>query len=136
MCLPVFLSARVHGESVPSPSLAPSPYTPLHSASKKPRKQQSAVVDPNRAYKQHYKSSLQTSNSIQLRFGLSHLHLTQVRRDTAVQPLTILAVEVTVVACLKTISLSRSRLYSASYNVFPPVFFCCPTKENNKHRAH
>lgn len=37
----------------------------------------------------------QTSNSIQLRFGLSHRHLTQVRQDTAMQPLTILAVEVT-----------------------------------------
>lgn len=53
------------------------------------------VVDSNRPYKQHHKSSLQTSNSIQLRFGLSHLHLTQVRQDTAVQPLTILAAEVT-----------------------------------------
>lgn len=64
--------------------LLPSPYTPL-SASKKQRKQQSAVVDSNRAYKQHHKSSLQTSNSIQLRFGLSHLHLTQVRQASAVQ---------------------------------------------------
>lgn len=35
------------------------------------------------------------TNSIQLRFGWSRPHLTQVRQDTAMQPLTILAVEVT-----------------------------------------
>lgn len=70
-------------------------FVSLHTAPKKQRKQQSAVVDSNRPYKQHHKSSFQTSNSIQLRFGLALLHLTQVRQDTAVQPLTILALEVT-----------------------------------------
>lgn len=135
-CLPVLLSAWVSVRvSASLPSLPH--YTPLHSASKKQRKQQSAVVDSNRPYKQHYKSSLQTSNSIQLRFGLSHIHLTQVRRDTALQPLTILAAEVTASlwpSCLKTISLSHSWLCSASFNVFP-VFFCYTTKEN-RNRAH
>lgn len=69
-----------------------STYTPLHSRSTKQREQQSAVVEPNRAYKQHHKSSLSSSHSVQSRFGLSHLRLTQ---DTARQPLTVLAAEVT-----------------------------------------
>lgn len=60
--------------------------------SKKQRKEQSAVVDSNRAYKQRYKSSLQTSNSIQRRLGLSNLHLAQVRQAAAMRPLTVPAV--------------------------------------------
>ncbi len=94
VCLPFGLSVCMGvSASVLRPSIALSPYTPLHRASKKQREQQSAVVDSNRAYKQRYKSSLRASNSIQLRFGLSHVHLTQVRHDE--QPQTILAVKVT-----------------------------------------
>lgn len=105
--------------------LHPSLPLSLQNASQKQRKQQTSVVDSNRAYKQPYKSSLQTSN---FRFVLSHLHLTQVRQDTAVQPLTILAEEVTVALRLPVskLSLCLSRSVVALF----------PTKENNKNRAH
>lgn len=106
------------------PSLPLSSYAPLQNAYQKQRKQQTSVVDSNRAYKQPYKSSLQTSN---FRFVLSHLHLTQVRQDTAVQPLTTLAEEVTVALRLPVskLSLCLSRSVVALF----------PTKENNKNRA-
>lgn len=70
-------------------------------------------------------NSLQTSN---FRFVLSHLHLTQVRQDTAVQPLTTLPEEVTVALRLPVskLSLCLSRSVVALF----------PTKQNNKNRAH
>lgn len=75
--------------------------------------------------KKPYKSSLQTSN---FRFVLSHLHLTQVRQDTAVQPLTTLPEEVTVALRLPVSKLSLCLSHS--------VVALFPTKENNKNRAH
>lgn len=139
VCLPAFLSAWDACVFVLRPSLALSPYKPLRSASKKKRKQQSAVVDSNGASKQHYKCSLQTSYSQQLWSGLSHLHLTQVRKETTRQPLTILAVEVTVILwppiwkqflCLAHSFAMRPSKYSLL------LMLCFPTKEKCTDRAH
>lgn len=135
VCLPASLSVSV---SELRPSTALFPNTPLRSASKKQGKQQSAVVDSNRAYKQHHKSSLQTSNSIQLRFGLSHLHLSQVRQDSATQPLTVLAVVATVTLwllvwkqflCLAHSSAMRPLTYS-------PLFSCVTQPKKTTRTGH
>lgn len=132
MCVSVFVSARV--------SCSLSPYTPLHSASKKQRKQQSAVVDLNRPYKQHHKSWFQTSNSIQLRFGLSSPpHTGQTGHGRATAKPSWRQRWLRICGLLSENSFFVSLLWLTAlqciFNIFPPVFFWYPTKKN-KDRAH
>lgn len=87
----------------------------LHTSPKciqKQRKQQSAAVDSNS--QQRYKSSLQASNSILLRFGLSH-HLWSDRTTNRHG------------GDGDFCGLSRLQVCRASFS----VFFFYPTKENN-----
>lgn len=123
MCerLPAYPSVCIllKGVCVAPVNYAPSLHTSPQSIQKQ-RKQQSAAVDSNS--QQCYKSSLQASNSIQLRFGLSH-HLwsdrTANRRGGDGD------------FC----GLSRLQVCSASLLAHFPVCFFYPVEENNRDMA-